>query len=350
MDLVIKPVVDGITYLHECYLWTYTIRDRRVDGWPFMSSVKPTIVCLTLYYLMVFFGPKIMKNRKPFSLKSIMLVYNMFITLLNAYILIELAIGSYRLHYSWFCQPIHISEDVESMRIVKALYLYFISKLLEFSDTFFFILRKKNNQLSFLHIYHHSTMFFFWWLGCRWVPGGSAFLGPMINAFIHVLMYSYYGLSALGPNVRKFLWWKQYLTILQLIQFMGGVLLGMNGILTGCTFTRWMQYLLVIYMMSFLVLFGNFYRNAYIHGLRAAYRMEMKDRTGVNVVNGKANGHSNNHQNGHIVNSNSSSSSSSTTETTLRSRSKTTSTTASILAANILTEEVAPHLAKHASS
>ena len=30
---------------------------------------------------------------------------------------------------------------------------------------------------------------------------------------------SYYCLAALGPKVRKYLWWKRYLTILQMVSF-----------------------------------------------------------------------------------------------------------------------------------
>jgi len=316
-----------------------------MDGWPFMESVKPTLACLAMYYTMVYFGPRIMKDRKPFSLRWILVVYNLFITFLNAYIFWELALGSARLHYSWFCQPFVSSQDPESLRIARALYLYFISKLIEFCDTLFFIMRKKNNQLSFLHMYHHSTMFFFWWMGCRWCPGGSAWLGPMINSLIHVLMYSYYALSTFGPTVRKFLWWKQYLTVLQLVQFTGGLCLGINAILTGCKFTRWMQYLLVFYMLSFMVLFGNFYKNAYHHGLRAAYRMEMSKRVGINIESDKSstNGHSSGQKKGHLT-------ASSVTSDTLRSRGKSSSSSLLMSTSNILTEEVAPHLAKHGSS
>lgn len=92
----------------------------------------------------------------------------------------------------------------------------------------------------------------------------AAFLPAMVNSFIHVLMYSYYGLAALGPSVTKYLWWKKYLTILQLIQFTTALILGVNGIRSGCDFPLWMQYALVIYMLSFIVLFGNFYAKAYI--------------------------------------------------------------------------------------
>ena len=42
---------------------------------------------------------------------------------------------------------------------------------------------------------------------------------PIINGFIHVLMYSYYAMSALGPEWHKYLWWKKYMTQMQLIQF-----------------------------------------------------------------------------------------------------------------------------------
>jgi hypothetical protein len=44
-----------------------------------------------------------------------------------------------------------------------------------------------------------------------------AFFGATINSFVHVLMYSYYGLAALGPKVQKYLWWKKYLTWIQLV-------------------------------------------------------------------------------------------------------------------------------------
>ena len=45
----------------------------------------------------------------------------------------------------------------------------------------------------------------------------SAFFGSMINSWIHVLMYLYYGLSAIGPHMQKYLKWKKYLTQLQLV-------------------------------------------------------------------------------------------------------------------------------------
>lgn len=45
----------------------------------------------------------------------------------------------------------------------------------------------------------------------------AAFFGAHMNAMIHVLMYLYYGLASCGPKIQKYLWWKKYLTIIQMV-------------------------------------------------------------------------------------------------------------------------------------
>ena len=44
----------------------------------------------------------------------------------------------------------------------------------------------------------------------------TAFLSAMINSLVHVIMYTYYGMSAV-PSLRKYLWWKRHLTQFQLV-------------------------------------------------------------------------------------------------------------------------------------
>lgn len=46
----------------------------------------------------------------------------------------------------------------------------------------------------------------------------SAYFGATCNSFVHVVMYAYYGLSAIGPQMRPYLWWKRYITKLQLVR------------------------------------------------------------------------------------------------------------------------------------
>jgi hypothetical protein len=47
--------------------------------------------------------------------------------------------------------------------------------------------------------------------------GGHGTLLGVINSFVHIIMYAYYLLAALGPEVQKYLWWKKYLTTLQIV-------------------------------------------------------------------------------------------------------------------------------------
>ena len=58
----------------------------------------------------------------------------------------------------------------------------------------------------------------FAWTLCRWLPGGHESFGGTVNSLVHVIMYSYYFLAALGPQMQKYLWWKRYLTTFQMVQ------------------------------------------------------------------------------------------------------------------------------------
>ena len=95
-----------------------------------------------------------------------------------------------------------------------------ISRFLDLADTTFFVLRKKNTQLTFLHVYHHTIVPFLCWMSLKYnatIPIIRLFM--LFNTAIHTAMYAYYSLAALGPSVQPYLWWKRYLTKLQIIQF-----------------------------------------------------------------------------------------------------------------------------------
>lgn len=259
-DIFTSPVKSTV----DIYNWIFSYADPRVDSWPLMGSPFPTVAIFATYLLITRYGPRYMSTREPFRLKYSLIFYNMFITLLNGWMALELCWCAYKRGYNLVCQLVDVSNNEYELRIANVVWWYYVSKCMEFMDTFFFILRKKENQLSFLHIYHHSTMFCVWWAGTRFVPGGSVLSAVMVNCFVHVLMYSYYALAALGPRVQRYLWWKKYLTMIQLVQFLAGVTVGIHLIVSGCQFTRWMQYVFVCYALSFLLLFSDFYKNAYM--------------------------------------------------------------------------------------
>ncbi|XP_076846268.1 elongation of very long chain fatty acids protein 4b [Brachyhypopomus gauderio] len=260
-----ETVIHLINNLAEFYKWSFTIADKRVEHWPMMHSPLPTLGISSLYLLFLWAGPRYMRGREAVQLRKTLILYNFSMVLLNFYICKELLLGSRSAGYSWLCQPVNYSNDVNEVRIASALWWYYISKGVEFLDTVFFIMRKKFNQVTFLHIYHHCTMFTLWWIGVKWVPGGQSFLGATINSGVHVLMYSYYGLAALGPHVQKLLWWKRYLTIVQMVQFHVTIGHAAHSLYVGCPFPSWMQWALIGYTVTFIILFVNFYYRTYRH-------------------------------------------------------------------------------------
>lgn len=236
-------------------------KDSRVQGFLLLDNYLPTFALTVVYFLIVWMGPKFMKNRQPYSCRGLMLLYNLGVTLLSFYMFYELVSATWPGDYSFYCQDIHGVPEVDK-KVINALWWYYFSKFIEFMDTFFFILRKNNHQITFLHIYHHASMLNIWWFVMNYIPAGHSYFGPLLNCFVHVVMYSYYGLSSI-PAVRPYLWWKKYITQLQLIQFFLTVFHTMCAVIWPCGFSlRWLCFQ-ISYMFTLIILFSNFYFQTY---------------------------------------------------------------------------------------
>lgn len=265
-------------HFREFYDWALSVSDKRVENWFLMQAYTPTLVITAAYVLFVtWLGPKFMENRKPYQLKWPIVIYNFICIAINFHICSSLLYNTTKVGYSYSCQTVDYSDNPYEVNIASALWWFYFSKCVEMLDTVFFVLRKKNNQISFLHVYHHATMFPIWWMGVKWVAGGQSFFGAMVNSFIHVIMYTYYGISALGPQYQKYLWWKRYLTIIQLIQFHVGIVHAVQSLFVKCEFPIWMQYAVVFYGFSILLLFLNFYFQAYIKSHRNIKSKQVKE-------------------------------------------------------------------------
>lgn len=95
---------------------------------------------------------------------------------------------------------------------------YFLLKVLDLLDTVFFVLRKKDRQISFLHLYHHTGMVVLTWNATKFLPGGHGVFTGFINSIIHVIMYTYYLLALISPKYKNNLWWKKYITQMQMVR------------------------------------------------------------------------------------------------------------------------------------
>nr|CAD7417114.1 unnamed protein product [Timema poppensis] len=207
------------------------------------------------------------------------------------------------------------------LQVSNAAWWYFFSKIIELLDTVFFVLRKKQKQVSFLHVYHHTVTALFSWgylkflpgqplrtitpLGLAQVPARSASqnyntLGAtssscqvvnatlvsgeqgviigFLNSMVHVVMYSYYMMAAMGPQFQKYLWWKKYITWIQLVcSMIDSVLLSADLLTQFCLMLTYLLSLLaydcklpkiltlffVGNVIVFLYLFLDFYKKAY---------------------------------------------------------------------------------------
>ncbi|XP_074637806.1 very long chain fatty acid elongase 7-like [Acropora palmata] len=273
--------------------------DPKTADWPLVASPWPTVSFVTAYLFIVKVGPKIMEKRKAYDLRELLIVYNFALVLLSAWMAYELVASAMDIpNFNYLCQSVpYIRGDEKQNRLARAVYIYWLSKFVEALETIFFILRKKNSQVSFLHVYHHTTMFILGWAAAKWLPGEygpeqrterprfpfncaffpfviffvhfflfTAFFCAACNSFVHVVMYAYYGLSAIGPQMRPYLWWKRYITRIQLIQFLIILIYIANALRMNC-FGGFPEAMTVYFTAAFTFvlafLFGNFYIQAY---------------------------------------------------------------------------------------
>ncbi|XP_071117264.1 very long chain fatty acid elongase 4-like [Haliotis cracherodii] len=244
--------------------------DPRAFDLPLAQTPMPILSILLLYILVVLHGPRMMEQQKPFNLRWLLVGYNFSMVALSFWIFVRTLQMAIRGRFSLVCQPIDYTDRPDAIEALYVGWLFFFSKIIELIDTVFFILRKKNSQITFLHVYHHTSIVVVTWSGMKWVSGGQSFVYPLLNSLVHVVMYLYYGLSAIGPSMQKYLWWKRYLTMFQLTQFVLMLVHAGVNFFVECDFPKLFDKLLFTYAASIMALFLNFYFRAYIQGKRRA--------------------------------------------------------------------------------
>lgn len=161
--------------------------------------------------------------------------YNISQVMLCSYMAIEAFVRAYQAGYTITpCQPF----NQERPEIGFILYIFYLSKILDFADTFFIIVTKSWKQLTFLHVYHHFSIFLFYWLNINVGYDGDVFLTIILNGCIHTIMYVYYFVSLHTKDIP----WKSALTMSQMVQFVC-----MNGIIITIYFYLCIYCIFLIY-------------------------------------------------------------------------------------------------------
>jgi elongation of very long chain fatty acids protein 4 len=257
------------SYNQAVTLWESRVSAGTQPALPLTSGIF--LVCINAFYLgFTFVLYRIMKARaeplrcKPF--KTILLAYNLTCVVLAGYVVFGIVYKMMHSGYRFVGNPLVIpgssEDDGLAEYMSKVFWVFYAQKFWEFLDTWFFIMRKSFRQVTFLHVFHHCSINIVVGLILPFEFNGDMYLPILLNAFVHVLMYSHYLVSALGLSTP----WKPYLTSMQLMQFVTIATQSAMGLSRGdaCGAPYFAKILMVAYMGSMLVLFGNFFFRTYI--------------------------------------------------------------------------------------
>ncbi|KAK2745977.1 hypothetical protein FQN55_005799 [Onygenales sp. PD_40] len=236
-----------------------------------MSTLQETAAGLISYYIIIFGGRELMRNRPAFKMNGLFIVHNLYLTIISGVLLslfIEQLLPTIWRNGVFFAICNH--DGGWTKPLVVLYYLNYLTKYLELLDTVFLVLKKK--PLTFLHTYHHGATALLCYTqligltAVSWVP-------ITLNLLVHVVMYWYYFQSARGIRI----WWKKWITILQITQFvidLGFVYFASYTYFTS-TYFSWMPnagncageefaaFSGLIILSSYLLLFISFYFATY---------------------------------------------------------------------------------------
>lgn len=205
-------------------------------------TTNPTFIFIStkLYLCSIYFLTNYMKNKNPYVLKTPLIIYNTFQVLLNIYI-IQGLIG---------LPQITFNDNLKYFT-----YIHYLSKYLDYCDTWFIILRKKDNQLTFFHIYHHYSIGIIWGMSLHnGVGNGTGSFGCLLNSIIHFLMYTHYLWTSFGYNNP----FKKLITRFDILFLHSIVVLFYQNI-----YPKHYEWIQLGYQLQMFTLFTNFYKKNY---------------------------------------------------------------------------------------
>ncbi|XP_054707881.1 elongation of very long chain fatty acids protein 7-like isoform X2 [Uloborus diversus] len=237
----------------------------KTNYWPF-------ILCASYVFFVKRLGPHFMKNRKPFDLRRLMVVYNMFLVAAYSTCMFKLAYIFFTTDVTkTLCNPTKVLRNHYTYTACRTVWVIYLLKYIEFADTIFFVLRKKYHLVTNLHVIHHGVLPLLFWSGLRTETRGFRVILIYINSTVHAIMYTYYGLAAIGPQVQKYLWWKEHLTRLQMTQFVLILILALfANRMHGCNSEAYAEYFDFFFTAIILALFYNFYTKSYTKDKKSA--------------------------------------------------------------------------------
>jgi len=234
------------------------------------SSIWTPVIGTSLYLLGIYVLQMVVKKRH--DLVMVTAIHNLFLCLLSAAMMTGMIVHltPFVKHFGWFhvfCDangPPHPELNMNYGGMCFWCYVFYVSKFYEMVDTILLVMKKR--PLTLVHVYHHFIVPYLFWTFMNTETTGHWMLA-FNNSLVHVFMYYYYMMTTLGYSV----WWKKYLTQLQIVQFFVDMfvtwphLLFMRALqLWDCKGSTWSVYMGQYIGVSFIVLFTLFYMDTYV--------------------------------------------------------------------------------------
>ncbi|GFV73063.1 elongation of very long chain fatty acids protein 4 [Trichonephila clavipes] len=248
--------------LNQVYDLIFNPDFEKISKSPNLNIAIPIIIAYLAFVLWI--GPAYMKSRKAYTLRKTLIFYNFLQAFLSGYVCYEfLSFITTNWHTKCMMKNHPNLKHMLQTAMLPAWH-YYLLKFVDLLDTVFFVLRKKQNQITALHLIHHAGLCILLNWGLRYPHKSSAYyiaFGFTNNSAVHVIMYAYYGLTAFGPSMQKYLWWKRYLTQIQIIQLLIILSYMAIGFLTGCEEFGKFEQAAFAFVVINVLLFLHFYSN-----------------------------------------------------------------------------------------
>ena len=221
--------------------------------------------CSAVYVTLIFLGKRWMRDRPAYTLRRPLAMWNSGLAVFSIVGFLSLFPPLLRgLRERGFAHTTCHNDMYSTPHNALWGFLFVLSKVVEFGDTFFVVLRK--TPLNFLHWYHHITVFSYCAYNVAQGDPTGAWFGAA-NLFVHSVMYSYYVMKAVGARIPRLV--AQGITLLQLVQFaLGLTVIGVaylqkrSGV--ACITRYDAIYWGALMYASYMILFINFFYQRYI--------------------------------------------------------------------------------------
>lgn len=211
--------------------------------------------CVALYLPVIKMLHVVMHNKQPFKLRLFTTMWNFMLAGFSMTGALLMLLDDWTIIARAKYEEVKFQPRT---RMVVAMFC--LTKVVEFGDTMILTLKKR--PLIFLHLYHHLTVALYCWHALL-LRVSFAHTFVLMNLLVHGAMYLYYGLCGIYPNSKVLRTARPYITLTQLAQMAGGVVLSAVAMyrpdMTPTAATWWNAQLGMVMYISYCFLFASFY-------------------------------------------------------------------------------------------